>query len=282
MSTVKGFKRIVLATDGSDHAQAAVDATIGLGLDSSAEVNVVHVWSGEEHGEARRRMAGTLYRLRAGGLVAEPKLTQASRDHVALTICEAAREFGADLIVMGSRGLSDWESIYKHSVSHQVLSRTDCPVLVVRARQGGGVSGPRRVLLAIAGGQDVAPAVAAAVAAAKPAGSRVMVVHVAQTIVGMQGEVYIEPDDEIQTTMAGAVARVEEAGVKVEALIAHSGPAAKSVAEIAAGWNADLIVVGSSRMGDIGSLLLGSVSHDLLHGTDRPVLIAERVRSSTR
>jgi nucleotide-binding universal stress UspA family protein len=51
------------------------------------------------------------------------------------------------------------------------------------------------------------------------------------------------------------------------------------VAEVAAGWNADLIVVGSSRIGDLGSLLLGSVSHDLLHGTKRPVLIAERVKS---
>ena len=47
--------------------------------------------------------------------------------------------------------------------------------------------------------------------------------------------------------------------------------------QFAADWNADLIVVGSSRMGDIGSLFLGSVSHDLLHVTDRPVLIAERV-----
>jgi nucleotide-binding universal stress UspA family protein len=79
--------------------------------------------------------------------------------------------------------------------------------------------------------------------------------------------------------MAGAIALVEQAGVKAEGMVAHAGPVAKSVAEIAAGWNADLIVVGSSRMGDVGSLLLGSVSHDLLHGTDRPVLIAERVKS---
>ena len=69
------------------------------------------------------------------------------------------------------------------------------------------------------------------------------------------------------------------ANVKVQGMVAHQGPVAKAVSEIAADWNADLIVVGSSRMGDIGSLFLGSVSHDLLHMTDRPVLIAERVGS---
>ena len=55
------------------------------------------------------------------------------------------------------------------------------------------------------------------------------------------------------------------------------GPVAKAVAETAKDWNADLIVIGSSRMRDIASLFLGSVSHDLLHMTDRPVLVAERV-----
>lgn len=278
MSTVKGFKRIVLATDSSEQAQAAVEATIALGRDSSAEVEVVHIWSGDDHSEARRRMTGTLYRLRAGGLFAEPKLVQASRDQVALTISQAARDFDADLIVLGSRGLSDWESIYRHSVSHQVLSATDCPVLVVRARPSAGVNGARRVLLAIAGGHDLAPGVRAAVAAAKAEGSRVMVVHVAQAIFAPNGAAFIESDEEIQATMAAAIVLVEQAGVTAEGMVAHAGPVAKSVAEIAAGWNADLIVVGSSRMGDVGSLVLGSVSHALLHGTDRPVLIAERVK----
>jgi nucleotide-binding universal stress UspA family protein len=279
MSAVKRFRRIVLATDGSDQAQAAVDATVALGRDSYLEVAVVHVWNGEDNGEARRRMAGTLYRLRAAGLVAEPKLSQASREDVASKICQAARDFDADLIVLGSRGLSDWESIYKHSVSHQVLAATDCPVLVVRSRPNGGVKGARRVLLAIAGGRDLAPGVRAAVAAAKAEGSRVMVVHVAQAIFGPTGEAYIESNEEIQATMAGAIALVEKAGIHAEGMVAHSGPVAKAIAEIAERWNADLIVVGSSRMGDVGSLLLGSVSHHLLHETDRPVLIAERVKS---
>lgn len=79
--------------------------------------------------------------------------------------------------------------------------------------------------------------------------------------------------------MSQACQLLLDANVNVQGMVAHEGPVAKAVAEIAADWNADLIVVGSSRMGDIGSLLLGSVSHDLLHMTDRPVLIADRVGS---
>jgi nucleotide-binding universal stress UspA family protein len=52
---------------------------------------------------------------------------------------------------------------------------------------------------------------------------------------------------------------------------------AETVAETAKTWNADMIVIGSSRMSEIGSLVFGSVSHRLLHTTGRPVLIAERI-----
>ena len=46
-----GFQRIILATDNSAEANAAVDATIALVRDSrsSAEVRVVHVWNLEVH-----------------------------------------------------------------------------------------------------------------------------------------------------------------------------------------------------------------------------------------
>ena len=70
---------------------------------------------------------------------------------------------------------------------------------------------------------------------------------------------------------------LKDSGIKAQGVIAHTSPVADSVAEIAQTWKADIIVVGSSRMGDLGSFVLGSVSHSLLHTTTRPVLIAERV-----
>jgi nucleotide-binding universal stress UspA family protein len=290
MNTTKGFKRILLATDGSEHAQAAVEATITLGSPSSAEVLVVHVWNLEVYqrdwqldvegrDEAARLVIKTVASLRKGGMAAEARICQANSDQVAATIGLAARDFKADLVVLGSRGLSDWQSIFKHSVSHQVLSAVDCPVLVVRERLAVNMSEPRRVLVAIAGGSDVAPCVRAAVAAAPAPHSEVMVVHVAQTIFGAQGFAYVESSEEIQATMASAIEILKDSGIEAQGVVTHTGPVAQSVAEIARSWKADIIVVGSSRMGDLGSLLLGSVSHSLLHGTRRPVLVAERMKN---
>jgi nucleotide-binding universal stress UspA family protein len=285
-----GFKRIVLATDGSEQAEAAVEATIALGGPASAEVRVVHVWNLEVYqrdghsdvegrGEAARLVDKTVATLQRGGLAAEARILQASCDEVAATIGVAARDFNADLVVLGSRGLSDWQSIFKHGVSHRVLSAVDCPVLVVRDRPSIHVSDPCRVLIAIAGGDDVAPCVRAAIAAAQAPRSEVMVVHVAQAIVGAQGFAYVETSEEIQATMAGAIDILEDAGIKAQGVVAHTGPVAEAVAGMARSWNADIIVVGSSRMGDLGSLLFGSVSHSLLHGIARPVLVAERMKN---
>jgi nucleotide-binding universal stress UspA family protein len=289
MSTTKRFERILLATDGSEAAQAAVDATIAIAKSPTAKVRVAHVWNLEVHhrhgfwdvemrNEAEKLVDATVERLLKAGVIAEREIDRADSKHVAAAIALSARDFKADLVVLGSRGLSDWKSMTQHSVSHELLCAVDCPLLIVRAWASGSTAKVSKIVLAIAGGDDLAPAARAAVAVAGPDAS-VMVVHVAQAIVGVQGFAYVESEDEIRETMSHASELLIAANVNVQGVVAHHGPVAKAVAEIAADWNADLIVVGSSRMGDIGSLFLGSVSHDLLHMTDRPVLIAERVQA---
>jgi nucleotide-binding universal stress UspA family protein len=287
MDIRKRFERILLATDGSEQSQAAVDATIAIATSPTVVVRVAHVWNLEVHhrhghwdievrNEASKLLDRTVERLFKAGVVAEPEIIRADSGHVAAAIAIAARTFEADLIVIGSRGLSDWQSLAQHSISHQLLSAVDSPVLIVHSRPAGAAASALRILLAIAGGDDLVPGVHAAAAVAQPDGS-VLVLHVAQAIVGVQGFAYVESNEEIHETMTRACGLLLDAGVKVQGMVAHEGPVAKAVAETAKDWNADLIVIGSSRMRDIASLFLGSVSHDLLHMTDRPVLVAERV-----
>jgi nucleotide-binding universal stress UspA family protein len=275
MSSARRFQRILLATDGSEASLAAVDATIAMAKSPTVTVRVAHVWNLEVHHrhehrdvevrtEAERLVDATVERLFRAGVIAEREICRADSEHVAAAIACAAKAFGADLVVIGSRGLSDWQSLTQHSAGQQMLCGLDCPVLMVRAPEIGALITRSKVLLAITNGDDLEPGVQAAVAVGSPDAS-VRVAHVAQSIFAHHGFAYLESGDEIRDTMAQTCKLLGDAGVKVQGVVAHQGSVTTAVAEIARDWNADVIVIGSSRMGDIGSLFLGSVSQDLLH-----------------
>jgi nucleotide-binding universal stress UspA family protein len=277
------YRRILLATDGTDPAAAAADVTASMAQATDAEVGVVHVWNPEQHqphvegrSAATALVARTVGTLRAHGLKAKGEIVQAEDKPIAAAIAQAARDFEADLVVVGSRGLSDWQSLLAHSVSHQLLTAIDSPVLIVRGPLADAGLEPKRLLLAIAGGDDVDPAVKAAAAAAWAPGSEVLVLHVTQSIVAGEGFGYIEPDQESQATVSRAVKALRESGVTASATITPPGPVVGTIVDAAASWHADIIVIGSSRMGDVGSILFGSVTHGLLRATTRPVLIGGR------
>jgi nucleotide-binding universal stress UspA family protein len=56
-------------------------------------------------------------------------------------------------------------------------------------------------------------------------------------------------------------------------MIASSKSAAVGLLEAAAGWHADLLVVGARGHGSVERLLLGSVSRAVVHGANLPVLV---------
>src|SRR5437879_8167032 len=199
---------ILLATDGSPEAEAAVNTTMVFAKAAAASVDVVHVWDLEVHhrhgvwdvetrSEAENLLNDTVMHLRADGIPTDGEIMRADATHVASAIAETARHSQADLVVVGSRGLSDWQSMIHHSVSHELLCALDCPLLIVQAKPVTAGSGFPRVLVAIAGGDGVLPAVRAAMAAASEPRTAVWVVHVAQAIVSPQGFAYVEPEAEI-------------------------------------------------------------------------------------
>ena len=136
------FEKILLAVDGSDHARKAVPVAIDIAKKSSGEVLVFHVrehlvargGSYElEEAEAASALAGGIEaEIKAAGVQTSCRLERALAGHVAQAILDAAESGGADLIVMGSRGLSDLRGLLLGSVAHKVIQLADRPVLVAR------------------------------------------------------------------------------------------------------------------------------------------------------
>ena len=114
MKTTNRFEKIFLATDGSEQSQAAVEATIAIAKSPSVKVRVAHVWNLEVHhrhghwdlevrSKAEKLVDETVMRLFRAGIIADRQIIRADGNHVAAAIAIEVKEFGADLVVIGSR-----------------------------------------------------------------------------------------------------------------------------------------------------------------------------------
>jgi nucleotide-binding universal stress UspA family protein len=152
--------RILLAVDGSEFGDAAVEEIANRPWASRSEVQVISVihlpftptpetqslpdsyYSQLE--KAERERAGSavnsaISRLREGGASRETPLTLTSEvivGHPAETIIETARKWGSDLIALGSHGYRGFTRFLLGSVSYAVASHAPCSVEIVRKPLG--------------------------------------------------------------------------------------------------------------------------------------------------
>jgi nucleotide-binding universal stress UspA family protein len=134
--------KVLLATDGSEDAAVATRAATDLSNQSGAELHVIYVGRSsitlsphEYEAEARARIDELAKMVEdAGGTVAGTHLRVDSQGSgtEAQHITGVAEELGADLIVVGSRGLGGMKRALMGSVSESVVRHAHCPVLVVR------------------------------------------------------------------------------------------------------------------------------------------------------
>jgi nucleotide-binding universal stress UspA family protein len=137
------FDRILLAVDGSEPARRAAEAAAELADRFGAEVLVLHVREMEAMGragpialeapgEAAQLVNDAVARLRQRDIQARGEAYAAVASGVAPHIITTAKSFGAGLIVMGTRGMSDFAAMLVGSVAHKVIHHAECPVLVTR------------------------------------------------------------------------------------------------------------------------------------------------------
>jgi nucleotide-binding universal stress UspA family protein len=136
------FEHILLAVDGSEYSGKAVKLAAALAKQFGSEVVVVHVhehdigkaasYLAELAVEATALVDGVVAELKGMGVNASGDLREARAGHAARAVVDAATAHNSEVVVMGSRGLSDLQGILLGSVAHKVIQLAETPVLVAR------------------------------------------------------------------------------------------------------------------------------------------------------
>ncbi len=136
------IKRILLAATDSKACRRAVTVVAAMARSGRAEVCVVHFvervflgragwFSSETPDEAKLLVGRFRAELEAQGVRVTARTGKARRQELAIDILIAAAEYGADVIVVGTRRTSTLWAAISGSVSHEIIRRSKIPVVAV-------------------------------------------------------------------------------------------------------------------------------------------------------
>lgn len=284
--------RVLIAHDGSPGADVGVALTASLPLPAGSVIRLIAAIEGDlaplsASEPTSDPPAPAMVDLRVPLEAAARRLQRpgVTIDHVvrrgdpSMVIAAEAETLGADLVVVGSRGLGRIRTLLVGSVAAAVVDTSPCPVLVARI--------PRmsKVLLATDG--SVPSAVATDRLAHWPIFEDVpiLVLSVATSVPqygdppsgsGMQEIVQTARQ---QKVVDAAAVPLLEAGRRVIPRV-RTGDAAAQIVSYGHGQSVDLIVVGSRGRTGLTRTLLGSVARGVLASARTSVLIVRPMPSS--
>ena len=284
--------KILLADDGSPHAQAAVKLLKELPLPPKSRVHVLRVFQPGQIDALRhmeRNLKQTEGNLLGAGIKVDANLVLG---YPAEKIVETAKKMKPDIILIGAKGLRATLGILLGGVAQQVVEYACCPVLIVRAPYHG----LRHILLVTDGSLFSQRAVRYLGKFPLPEKTDVHLIHVLPpltTPVIMEPyfggrDAYVSlynPEEEAKTK-----AKQKRAG---DALLERTrnlllkqgiestpvllrGDAATEIINYTDKEDIDLIVAGSRGLSSFQGWLMGSVSRKLVHYSNCSVLIVKQ------
>jgi nucleotide-binding universal stress UspA family protein len=143
------IRRILVPIDFSEHADSVLEWAAHLAAEHASRIVLLHAyhlpvefqqlegaylppdfWSNVKS-EAEQSLRRYAERLRAQGLEVDAEVREG---YPATVIEEEAVRSGADLIVIGTRGLSGLKHLLLGSIAERVVQKAPCPVLTVKRR----------------------------------------------------------------------------------------------------------------------------------------------------
>ncbi|MBT2696649.1 universal stress protein [Bacillus sp. ISL-40] len=138
------YKKIALATDGSEHSKRAAENAINIAKCSpNSKIEVLYVvdpdkvksdvlsnWNSADIGDSRKSRMREVERLaKESGVSYEIKILHGEPGPV---IVDYVNKNKFEIVIIGSRGLNVLQEFVLGSVSHKVAKRANCPVLIVK------------------------------------------------------------------------------------------------------------------------------------------------------
>jgi nucleotide-binding universal stress UspA family protein len=127
------YHHIVVGTDGSTTASRAVDQAIELAAVSGATLHLVYAWDvspamARVEDDGSGMLAATAAVATEVGVTVE---THIVRSDPADALVSVASEVGADLLVVGNRGMSGIQRLLLGSVANRISHHSPCTLLIV-------------------------------------------------------------------------------------------------------------------------------------------------------
>ena len=273
------FRNLLIADSGKGHVEEMVRMLRAIPVVRQARLNLLHVvpeQAGENFQDHWQKAAGMVAEaVQRLGLNPSEVNTIIRQGDTKQTVLKVADELDADLILMGSRGLSRLQSILSNSASQYIFQLSTRPMLLVR--DDLYVRHINRVMVTIdgTGVGDDALKIACELVREIPGGSLIGIHISRQDITPSRGG--LSPADEL---LQKAVLRARNFGVELKG-IHTTGDIGRGVCAAAEAEKADLLVIASQdrrplvdrALVDIDRLLGSSVSDYIRVHAPAPVLL---------
>jgi len=304
--------RVLIAVDGSDGSLAAArevgellsatDDSLALYCSPPAAPRFAGRANPEVLARAQQAITDAIFeearKQFPAGLQATAHTISGTRD-ARHGIVEAAEEWGAELIVVGARGLGAIERLLLGSVSRAVVHTSKVPVWVARPHERVAGSG-RRVLLACENAEQGAQSAEVLRKFTWPAGSCCRTLAVVPSLFAGQVPEWLEkqarsPDVEemvqawarehdaeiegMQQQMDAFLERLPTGLSDCKAIVQEGEPTSVILAKIKE-EQVDLTVVGAHHKNWLTTTLLGSTSEAVLNHSATSVLVVPHIEET--
>lgn len=279
------LNKILYADSGTGHTQEMLKMLLDIPAFQNSEITILHVIPpqasadtlAQKWEEGGKVLSDIVKNVNINPTKVSTILKQGDPKD---TVCNTAQEVNADLILMGSRGLTRLESFLENSVSQYVFQLSDRPMLLVK--DDIYVRKIKRVMLALDKSESADYALELALYMLRDYSEAQL--YLVRVNPDMSPDLALSSSEmELNPILAPALAKAKRMGINTKCIVTGGRPG-KQICKLAEDNNIDLLLLGSpdrrpsiaKNLVDLDRLLGTSLSDYIRVNANCPVLLIRK------